>query len=320
MQNEKGKSIALYYCAFFMLSFALFLSGCVGRPWRMEPPLREATAEQLIDLLRAREAAIQTLKGLFRAQIKGPGIPIAQRVEGAMFYRRPNALRLQGFNPLGGELFEFVLGDDLYRLRLPAMGQVFTGRLAELERMGKLGRPFQLSVWAVTGAVGIASVSKDEKVLLSEEGDRYRLDVFLPGETEGGHAGRPIRRIWFERRSFQVVREDRLTAEGEVEATMQCEDFRPVDISPKDLSISPGTDGMDTPMLKPFKISMRDGRGQGTVLLTFHEIVPNPQLRPDELGVADGGRGARGERLWGNQLALSPIAASRIPLIFLEQP
>ncbi|MGH7167305.1 MAG: LolA family protein [Nitrospiraceae bacterium] len=270
------------------LSFLIFLfpllaaiAGCAT--WRAQPPLRAATAEQLVELLREREAAIRTLKGLFRAQIKAPGLPIAQQVEGVVFYRRPDALRLQGFNRLGGELFEFVLGEDVYRLRLPTTGQVLTGRVTELDRIGQLGRPFQLSVWAVSGAVGIAPVSDQEKVLLSEDGDRYRMDVLKPGEPEGVPAGRPTRRLWFERRSFQVIREDRLTPAGEVEATMQLEDFRPVDFSPKGHSPSPMSREMADPMVKPFKISMRDGQGQGTLWLIFHEIVPNPSLKPEEL-------------------------------------
>lgn len=268
--------------AFFLFTFYLVaVPGCAT--WRAQPPLRMATAEQLRELLREREAAIRTMKGLFRAHIKAPGILVAQQVEGAVFYRRPDALRLQGFNRLGGELFEIVLGEDQYRLRLPTTGQVMTGRVTELDRIGQMGRPFQLSVWAVSGAVGIAPVSDGEKVLLTEDGDRYRMDVWSSGEADGGQPGPPIRRIWFERQSFQVVREDRLTATGEVEATMRLEDFRPVDGSPTGEPPSPMSRVMADPMVKPFKISMQDGQGQGTLWLTFHEIVPNPSLKPEEL-------------------------------------
>ena len=273
----------------------LLLSGCAVWPWRSEPPLREATAGQLTDLLREREAAIQTMKGLFRAQIKGSGIPIAQRLEGAMFYRRPHALRLQGFDQLGGEVFEFVLGEDLYRLRLPSMGRVYAGRPAELERMGEMGRPFQLSIWAMSGAVGTAPVSEGERVGLSEDGDRYRLDVFAEGNGSS-QTGRPIRRIWFERRSLQVVQEDRLTAAGDVEATISFEDFRPVGVPQPGDTLVADASGSIGPMLKPFKITTRDGQGRGTLQLTFHEIVPNPTLRPEELGSARANHGERGMR------------------------
>jgi len=293
-KKVKVKSAGIHIFALCLLTCYVDLAGCAGWSWRAELPLREATATQLTDLLREREAAIQTMKGLFRAQIKGPGIPIAQRLEGAMFYRRPNSLRLQGFDRLGSELFEFVLGEDLYRLRLPSVGKVYAGRPTELEQMGEVGRPFQLSVWAMSGAVGTAPVSNGERVKLSEDGDRYRLDVIAQREGGASHAGRPLRRIWFDRRSLQVVQEDRLTAVGDVEATISFEDFRPVGASEPGGTLMAGASGLAGPMLKPFKITTRDGQGRGTLQLTFHELVPNPTLRPEELGSARAPRDMHG--------------------------
>lgn len=267
-----------------VLATLLAVSGCAAWPWRAGPPLQEATVEQLTKLLEEREAAIQTMKGLFRAQISGPGIPIAQRVEAAMYYRRPHTFRLQGFNALGGPLFDFVLEGDLYRLRVSSMGQVFTGRVADLERVGKLGRPFQLSVLALSGVVAVAPVPKGEQMMLSEEGTRYRLELFASPASEKSQAGSPYRRLWFDRRSLQVVQEDRLTAAGDLEAMVRFEDFRPVEVP---LHRKAGSDRHDAKvgsMLKPFKVTTEDGQGRGTLLLTFHEMVPNPKLGPEELG------------------------------------
>ncbi|MBM4124265.1 MAG: hypothetical protein FJ246_04830 [Nitrospira sp.] len=261
----------------------LLLAGCARWTWREEPPLKAATAEQLTELLRERETAIQTMKGLFRVQVKGPGILLAQRMEGAMFYRRPHALRLQGFNQVGGSLFDLVLAGEVYRLRLP--GQVLAGRLDALSGTDQIGRPLQLSVLAVSGAVGTAAVSKAEDVALSEDGDLYRLDVLALGK-----AARPLRRIWFERQSLQVVQEDRLTGEGEVEVTVRFEDFRPVSLPVKAPEPSTSGPAADAVLLKPFKVTIEDGLGQGTVQLTFHEIVPNPDLTSEDLGVAGGSR------------------------------
>lgn len=267
----------------------LFLSGCAGLSRQEEFPLQEVTAEQLVQLLREREEAIQTMKGLFRAQVKGPGMFFAQRVEGAMFYRRAGGLRLKGFNQVGGQLFDFALADDLYRLRLPGQ-PVVTGRVGDLERMERVGRPLQLSLLAMGGAVGIASVAEDEEVLLTEEGDRYRLYVFSSAARDLSGTSRPTRRLWFDRRSLEVVQEDRLTETGAVETTITLEDFRPVSLPVK-------AGGADT-ILKPFKIISQDGQGEGTLQVTFHEIIPNQELRPEELGVVFGenGNGRRSSR------------------------
>jgi hypothetical protein len=262
---------------FYLLLFTFYsLTGCAWFQLAPEVPLRQATAEQLTGMLQERETIIRTMKGLFRAQIKGPGVLVAQRVEGAMYYRRPGALRLQGFNQFGGKLFEFSRYRDLYRLDLPSEGKRFAGSVDELRR-AKIGRLMQLSQWAVNGVVGIDS-SNGARVALVEDGDRYRLDVF-----DAAQEGRVLRRLWFERRSLQMVQEERLLLNGDVEALMTFDDFRPIPVAPAAASSS---DALERAALMPFKISVVDQVASGSVVLTFHEIVLNPALKPEELDLA----------------------------------
>lgn len=252
--------------AFSLLAIALVtLSGCALFAPREEVRLKQATAEELTILLSQREAAIQTMKGLFSAKVQGGIIPIATRVEGALYYRRPNAMRLRGFTAMGSELFEFVQVEDQFRLRLPTMGRVLSGSPSDMGEMGKLARPFQLSVWAMGGVLGTGIIAKNETVALKEEGDRYRLDVFGPSPS-GTQLVR--RRLWFERQTLHVVREDRLTESGAVEATIQYEDFR---------AIGEGR------FMRPFKIVLEGGKGQGSVQVTFHEMTPNQPLSATDL-------------------------------------
>src|SRR6267143_2336422 len=207
-----------------VLAFAL-LSGCALFVPREEARLKQATVEELTALLSQREAAIQTMKGLFSAKVRGGIIPIATRVEGAVYYQRPNAMRMRGFTAIGSELFEFVQVNDQFTLRLPRMGRVLSGSPSYMSEMGKLARPFQLSVWAMGGVLGTGSIAKNETVALVEEGNRYRLEVFGPS-PKGGQLMR--RRLWIERQTLLVVREDRLTESGAVEATIQYEVFRTI--------------------------------------------------------------------------------------------
>ena len=292
-QKAKGKRWDVFIFTFYLLPFTLHLAmtACASLPWRTAPPLRIATGEQLVELLQERKAAVQSMKGLFSVSIKGPGIPIAQRVDGAVYYRGPDSLRLRGFTRVGGELFDLVLRDGHYRLRLPTMGKMLTGRLSEWERMGTVSRPFKLSVWAVSGAVGITPIANDERVKLLEEGDRYRLEVYADVEPSGSAS--PSRHIWFERRHLQVVQEDRLTTTGEVEATVEFEDFRPVTHASTGTSVSSGAVGVSDMMLKPFTVTAYDRQGQGSLTMKFHEIVTNPPLKLDELGLAGAGGAMR---------------------------
>ncbi len=264
------------------LLMCLLLAGCSLMTPKKEASIERGlptTAEELTALLRQREAAIHSLKGLFTAKVRGGLIPIASRVEGTVYYRRPDAVRLRGFTPIGGELFEFVQAGDLYKLRLPTMGRVLMGRQAEMATRQELARPFQLSVWAVGGVLGTGVVANGETVRLVEAGDRYRLDVYADGRSDADKTT-PIRRLWFDRRTLFVVQEDRLAINGDVEATIYYEDFRSVE----------EVEGDSRPierrseLVRPFKISLEDGRGQGSIQITFHEILPNQTIKTEELG------------------------------------
>ncbi|MGA6828519.1 hypothetical protein ACO9S2_12990 [Nitrospira sp. NS4] len=262
-----------------MTLLCFLAAGCATVPSQEEVTLKRATAEELTTLLRQRESAIHTMKGLFSAKVRGGLIPITTRVEGALYYRRPNNMRLRGFTPVGGELFEFVQADDLYMLRLPTMGRVLTGRQSEMSEMGKLARPFQLSVWAMGGVLGTSAIGTEESTQLAEDGDRYRLDVYGARQDAGQAGPQLLRRMWFDRRTLLVVQEDRLNGNGEIDASIRYEDFRPIGETGL-----PTNGGADARLLRPFKISLEDGRGQGSVQVTFHEILPNQELKNGDLG------------------------------------
>ena len=274
-KGNKVKGREVRPLAFSLFALALVtLSGCALFAPREEVGLKQATVEELTALLSQREAAIQTMKGLFSAKVRGGIIPIASRVEGALYYRRPNAMRLRGFTAIGSELFEFVQTGDQFTLRLPTMRRLLSGNASDMSEMGKLARPFQLSVWAMGGVLGTGTIAKDETVALVEDGDRYRLEVSGPSPN-GAQTMR--RRLWFERQTWLVVREDRLTESGSVEATIQYEDFRT--IGQAEVTLSAG----DGRLLRPFKISLEDGKGQGSVEVTFHEMIPNQPLAATDL-------------------------------------
>jgi outer membrane biogenesis lipoprotein LolB len=260
-----------------LLFIFCLLPGCAWFQSVPEIPLKQATAEQLTGQLQEREAAIRTMKGLFRAQVSGSVISIAQRVEGAMYYRRPESLRLQGFNQLGGKLFEFSQNRTHYKLDLPTEGKRFAGAIEDLQQ-ARIGRLLQLSRWAV-GGVGGDSSGSGLRTALAEDGDRYRLDVF---QRDPG--GRLLRRLWFDRRSLQVVEEERLRDNGEVEASMTFEDYRGIPAAPA--GAMPAAGGSTSATLMPFKVTIVDRVASGSVVLTFHEIVLNPALKPEELGLA----------------------------------
>ncbi|MEP6887957.1 MAG: hypothetical protein ABI945_06500 [Nitrospirales bacterium] len=289
MQNVKCKiGEEIRHFALLILPCILLLSGCAfwAKPSEpaLETPLQEATLERLMGLLQEREAEIRTLKGLFGAQIQGPGIPGTQRVEGAVVYHRPDALRLRGFNRLGMRLFELAVGEDRYTLRL-INGKVLTGNMTDLNRVEKIARPFRLSLLAMTGITGTPPVAKDERALLTDEAERYRIDIFAPGNGING-SDIPYRRIWFDRRSLHVVQEDRLTPTGDIDATVHFDDFRPVNLPPDGAIAQAGTSSVKS-VLKPFVIRAEESQGPSSLQLTFREMSPNMPLTAEELQMTD---------------------------------
>lgn len=276
MKNAQFNMVSRGLRTFIILNCTFaFLAGCALFAPREDVLLKQATVEELTVLLSQREEAIQTMKGLFTAKVRGGIIPIASRVEGSLYYRRPNAMRLRGFTAVGGELFEFVQAGDQFRLRLPTMGRVLSGNPSDMSEMGKLARPFQLSVWAMGGVLGTGKIAEDETVTLVEEGDRYRLEVSGPSPS-GAQFIR--RRLWFERQTLHIVREDRLTESGTVEATIQYEDFRAIGEVE-----TAGSHDADERLQRPFRIVLEDGKGQGSVHVTFHELIPNKPVTATDL-------------------------------------
>jgi len=265
------------------LLLSVFFSGCALFGPTDTVPLKEATAEQLMALLQEQADEVRTIKGLFSAKITGGILPIGQRIQGTVFYERPNAIRLRGFSAVGSEIFEFVQIEDQFKLRLPTMGREVTGRSSEADQLGQLTRPFQLSVWAMSGIIGTRVVGTNEQVRLTEEGNRYRLEV-MTASGMNGMAPFVSRRIWFDRRNLLVVQEERLSPTGEIEATMQFDDYRAVG----GVDVIPASNGQasaaDKRIMRPFAIRMTDGQGSGSLQVTFHELVPNEPIKPGELG------------------------------------
>ena len=260
-----------------------FLSGCALFGSSDTTSLKQATAEQLTALLQEQTDEVRTIKGLFSAKITGGILPIGQRVQGTVFYQRPDSIRLRGFTAVGTELFEFVQVEDQFKLRLPTMGREVVGRPSEPDRLGQLTRPFQLSVWAMSGIIGTQAVRPAEQVRLTEDGDRYRLEVLAEPNTHG--SGRlVIRRIWFDRHNLLVVKEERLSPGGDIEATMQFDDYRVVGVPETGGSINIQDPPVTKRILRPFTIHMTDGQGSGSLHVTFHELVPNQPIKPSELG------------------------------------
>ncbi len=285
-QRESSTSWGNPILAFFLLPFSLGLVSCaLWEPAVKTPaaPLRAATAEELAGLLEQREGTLRTVKGLFSAEVKSSGFPIAQTVYGTLFYSRREALRLQGFDRFGGRIFDFVLEPARYHLHVPSERRRITGSPAELARRGGISDSVRLSILAMSGLLGVEPVQPGARMTLEEDDDLYRLDV-RHAHLDQAWEGAVTRQIWFERRAFNVVRERRFAPDGTLIGTLELADFRPASSRPEveTTTAAPLSDDL----VLPFQIKATNGENNGRIEITFSEIQPNVPLRDGDLRLA----------------------------------
>lgn len=260
--RKQGRALAS-----LVLGVAL-LAGCAKT--LVVPPVSVApspvTAEELVAKLQEREAAVRTLKAIFTVEASGRAIKSPQRMEAALVYQRPGTIRLQAFARLGFPLFDLRLSDGQYHLLFPLQGKRQEGAIADLDRKGGIGAPVTLGLSAMMGSLGGVIVSTDQ-VLLREENNQYVLDVMAEPNLN-----RVARRLWVLQKTLDIVRQDLFDASGNVAATMLYQDSRVV-----------GTTSAG-PLTWPSRVLAEDAQGRATLVLTVHDIMPNPELTSQDWG------------------------------------
>ena len=87
-----------------------------------------------------------------------------------------------------------------------------------------------------------------------------------------------------DRRNLLVVKEERVSPAGDIEATMQFDDYRAVGDLETAGAVFIQERAAPKRILRPFAIHMTDGQGSGSLHVTFIELIPNQPIKPSELG------------------------------------
>ena len=253
----------------------IFSAGCarVAHPPVVTPP-PPVSAKELGARLQERAAAIQTLRAQFSIEATGKEIRGTQRMEVAMIYQRPDLVRLRAFARIGLPIFDLTLINDRYQMKIPMQGKFLTGRVADLDRQEGLGPSILLGVQAILGNLNGTTVLPTDQLTLREVDGQYVLEVIpiVPG-TAGA------RRLWFDQRTLELVRQEFLDASGQSQATILFQDYRSVG------STAAGVTGQALPIVRPYLVRAEDANGRAKLVLTFREIVPNPELSPQDWGI-----------------------------------
>ena len=272
-QNAVRTSAVLALAAWFILS-----AGCarVSRPPSAAPPPAALSAEELVTRLQERGAAIQTLRAQFSIEATGKDIKGTQRMEAALIYQRPNLVRLRTFARIGLPIFDLILINDRYQIKIPMQGKFLTGRVADLDHQSGVGPSVLLGLQATLGNLNGTTVLATDRLTLHEAEGLYVLEV-IPSE-EGVAAAR---RLWFDQGTLELVREELLGSSGQTQATVIFEDYRPVG------STAANAKGQTVAIVRPYLVRAEDANGRAKLVLTFREIVPNPSLSPQDWGTPE---------------------------------
>ena len=169
-----------------LLVSCVLVAGCATSAPREDLQLKQATAEELTALLRQRESAIQTMKGLFSAKVRGGHhsdchprgrdrvLSTSQMPCGCVVSRPSAASCLNSFKRTISS-----------RCVLPTMGRVLIRPSCRHERNGQTGPTVSIECVGDGGVLGTGTIGVNETAQVIEDGDHYRLDISGPAPNGG---------------------------------------------------------------------------------------------------------------------------------------
>jgi hypothetical protein len=185
----------------------VLIAGC-GPRYSIAPesPLRTATLRDLLDRLDRRTQSIQTLKALMKVSSEKQAGVTASLLFSRSTEGVTPSLRVKGFDPFGGTLFDLIWSNNRVLLTIPSQGRVME---SAPDKRGVPSLPAELGLevaelrLAVSAIVG-PFMESDDIPVLEQVGSNYLIHVIRV--TGGG--GQLQKRLWIERSQFRLVREE----------------------------------------------------------------------------------------------------------------
>lgn len=240
---------------------------------------KEASLEEIMDLLHRRYKETSTVKALVQVEMMSGSPAKTQSFTAALFSELPKKIRLQGFDPLGRTLFDFLSPGEDFQLYLPDRRLLVKGTLSDMESQW-LDAPFRLGdLLEAVASAGAPFVDVSLLPALEKEEAHYILHLLiLEGDT-----ARLVKRFYLERQEFRVEREVIFDSRGSPMLSIRFGDFRKVGES-----------------WRPYHVSL-ERMEEGTRLdVRFREVTVNAPFRPEDF-TPDLAKGVEIKELGGPQ-------------------
>jgi hypothetical protein len=197
---------------FFLLVFVLILTGCFGNRVKPSgepaPVLKIWTSDEILDVVGQRTQAIRQVKALITVKVDGKKpsgffLPI-RTLDAALWTERPRPpaeravqIRLQGFNPLGGTLFDLVSKDGRPQLSVPGRSKEVQQRLEEMLIRNGARSSFPYEILDALAGGGQPLMRPSESTAIEQSDGEIIVYQFL---LEADGRSRLIRKYWLDDR------------------------------------------------------------------------------------------------------------------------
>lgn len=263
--------------------FASASNGCLKsyvKPTEPPPQIMKRSADEILTMVSQRAHAIQQVKTLITIEIHGKRPPAfimqSQGFQAALWAQPPGQIRLQGFNPMGGILFDLISEDGHLKVSAPGQPEAVQETLERLlVREGQKSSFSSLQVLDTLASGGQPLIRSSEFSAVEQTADEIILYQFLLNSNGKAHL---VRKYWLESNNLLAKQAVYFDASGRPLITVLYNDYQSIP-SPKEVSTLAGEAAVPFGAASgenfwPRKITM-DLNGRTQLLTTFHEVKLN---------------------------------------------
>jgi outer membrane lipoprotein-sorting protein len=236
------------------------MAGCGGSSLQMVDfsglPLMTATPEELVAGINQNASSLRGLKAKLKMGLQEHPDQETRRCSGMLIATSPPGagLYLKGYKRLIPTFFTLVSDGDQFWFHLPREDVVYTGSVNfEWSRDDSLG--LYLNARDLFRALFVGPVAAESSWDRQDDGTFYVITIY--------EAERPARKLWIERKGFNVVRETYYDTDGN--AQLEIHRDKLADLGGR---------------LYPSSIVLRDLISGSIVYLDFTSITLNPENVP----------------------------------------
>ena len=200
-----------------LLILFLFLLGACA-PRYVKPTIyREATLEELIELIQKRENRIKTIKASLRMGFRDLEKKGSQHCLGVFVFEKPDRFRIKGYPQMGPTLFEIVSDGESLWVYIPKEGKVYLS-----QDLKKRTSKADFNLHDLRSAFSVAEVinQPDVNKFLEKRGKEYIL--YLTKK-------RLLGKVWIERNDFLVIKIQRFDKDGSLALEVSFDEYQKVD-------------------------------------------------------------------------------------------